>query len=77
MLQVRETTYRGEDGFLICGRPKELGNSGFPVSIFVHHRAVAEDIRDRMKAAEDPSLLEYYDSDGNLMPKGRELVDGA
>ena len=45
-LQIRRMTYRGKDGWLICGRP--LGSLR-AVSIFTHSRKSAEKIRDKAR----------------------------
>ena len=47
-LQIRRKTYRGDDGFLICGRDG-LGRS---VSVFTLTRTSAERIRDKVRAGE-------------------------
>lgn len=53
-IQIRECTYRGEEGFKICGKPRgQVG--GWGVSIFVagrdaQARADAELVRENVKA---------------------------
>ncbi len=54
-LSIRPTTWRGEDGFLICGRDA----GGRRVSIFTTTRGGAEHIRDRVKAGHDTTVADF------------------
>jgi hypothetical protein len=51
-LSIRKTTYRGLDGFLICGHPPEPYRKVFPVSIFVRTREAAEAIKSLLLVGE-------------------------
>lgn len=69
MLQVREHTYRGRDGWLICGKPKD-SNRHRGVTIFADQsREQAEAIRDRLKAegigVDIHDLLVEWDGDSD------------
>lgn len=51
MISVRRTTYRGQAGFLVCGRrPGETG--GWPVSIFTLTESSARHIAAKVKRGE-------------------------
>ncbi len=54
-LSIRPTSWRGEDGFLICGRDA----GGRRVSIFTTTRGSAEHIRDRVKAGHDATVADF------------------
>lgn len=55
MLQIRESTYRGEDGFLICGRDAY----GRRAKVFTTTRASAEHIRRKLKAGEEIGVEDF------------------
>ena len=57
-LQIRRKVYKGKDGWLICGRPK---NSLRAVSIFTHTRRSAERIRDKVRQDEQINLEDFND----------------
>ena len=56
-LQIRQTTYRNEPGFLVCGKHS---NSGiFGTAIFTKTRKSAELIRDKVKRGENIKLQDF------------------
>ena len=57
-LQIRRKTYRGKEGWLICGRP--LGSLK-AVSIFTHSRKSAERIRDKVKQGKQIEPEDFRD----------------
>jgi len=50
-LQIRQSTYRNQEGFTVTGRVTP--DQSWPVSIFTRSRVSAEKIRDRIKAGEE------------------------
>ena len=57
-LQIRRKTYRGIEGWLICGRP--LGSLK-AVSIFTHSRKSAERIRDKVREGKEIGMEDFND----------------
>jgi len=55
MISIREHTYRGKDGFLICGKNAR----GTKVSIFTVTRSSAERIKEKVKRFENITVKDF------------------
>lgn len=67
MLQIRETTYRGRKGFLLCGTHENCIGVDGRVRVFVERREVAEDVREKIKAGKEWSLLDYCEDGSGVL----------
>jgi len=59
VIQVRETNYRGEDGYLICGKSPR----GHRVSIFTATEGSAQRIAAKVKAGEDITSADFEETE--------------
>lgn len=57
MIQIRKHTYRGTDGFLVCGKPP--GARIRRVRIFTETRSSAERIKRKVKAGQDIGVEDF------------------